>query len=165
MPLKAQGEFALVKHNLELALDTAGQPVNFGTMAHDHEIYMTLADTAVELRDLDALRTYAPILEKLASRDNHRLYLAIAHRALGAAHRLSGEHAEAEGRLKEALGLFTKIGARWQIGRTLFELGELHLSHSNEKAREFYSQALGAFEEVQAVPNAKRTRRLLSSVS
>ena len=81
MPLKAQGEFALVKQNLENAIGTAGQPVNFGTMAHDHEIYMVLADTAAELRDIDALRKYAPQIEKLASRDNHRLYLAIAYRA------------------------------------------------------------------------------------
>ena len=91
MPLKAQGEFALVKQNLEHALGTAGQPVNFGTMAHDHDIYMTLADTAVELRDADALRKYARPLETLAGRDNHRLYLAIAHRALGVEHRLAGE--------------------------------------------------------------------------
>src|SRR5688572_861211 len=145
-------------------MGTAGQPVNFGTMAHDHEIYMTLADTAVEMRDADALRKYAPPLEKLADRDNHRLYLAIAHRALGVAHRLAGEHAEAENRLKQALGLFTKLGARWQIGRTLFELGELNLDQSNIKAREYYSQALGSFEEIRAVPNAERTREVLSSL-
>lgn len=134
-------------------------------MAHDHEIYMILADIAVELRDLDALRKYAPALEKLASRDNHRLYLAIAHRAVGVGHRLAGEHAEAEHRFREALGLLTKLGARWQIGRTLFELGELHLTRSNEKAREYYSQALGAFEEMQAAPNAEQTRLVLNSLS
>ena len=72
-------------------------------------------------------------LEKLASRDNHRLYLAIAHRALGVGHRLAGEHAAAETRLKQALELFTKLGARWQIGRTLFELGELNLDAIAEK--------------------------------
>jgi hypothetical protein len=149
---------------LENAIGTAGQPVNFGTMAHDHEIYMTLADTAVELRDQDALRTYAPRLEKLASRDNHRLYLAIAHRALGVEHRLAGEHAIAETRLRQALGLFTKLGARWQIGRTLFELGELNLTHSHTKAREYYSQALGSFEEIGAAPNAERTRLALNSL-
>ena len=164
MPLQAQGEFALVKKNLEHAIGTAGQPVNFGTMAHDHEIYMTLADTAVELRDVDALRKYAPNLEELADRDNHRLYLAIAYRALGIGHRLAGEHAEAENRLKQALGLFTKLGVRWQIGRTLFELGELNLTHSSTKAREYYSQALGAFEEIQATPYAERTRVALNSV-
>jgi len=104
-------------------------------MAHDHEIYMILADTAVELRDMDALRKYAQPLETLASRDNHRLYLAIAHRAIGVEHRLAGEHAPAEARLRQALELFTKVGARWQIGRTLFELGELNLIQSRPKAR------------------------------
>jgi tetratricopeptide (TPR) repeat protein len=147
-------------------MGTAGQPVNFGTMAHDHEIYMTLADTAVELRDVEALHKYAPNLEKLASRDNHRLYLAIAHRALGVGHRLAGEHATAETRLKQALDLFTKLGTRWQIGRTLFELGELNLEGSQKetKAREYFAQALGSFEEIQATPNAERTRSILSSL-
>ena len=133
-------------------------------MAHDHEIYMTLADTAAELRDADALRKYAPQLESLASRDNHRLYLGIACRALGVGHRLAGESAAAETRLKQALGLFTKLGARWQIGRTLFELGELNLAGSRVKAREHYSQALGAFEEIQAEPNAERTRLALNAL-
>jgi tetratricopeptide (TPR) repeat protein len=133
-------------------------------MAHDHEIYMILADSAAELRDLDALRKYAPILEQLASRDSHRLYLALAHRALGVGHRLAGEHAEAENHLREALALLTKLGARWQIGRTLFELGELHLTRSREKARQYYSQALGNFEEMQALPHAERTRAALNSL-
>jgi hypothetical protein len=164
LPLKAQGEFALVKQNLENAIGTAGQPVNFGTMAHDHEIYMILADIAVELRDADALRKYAHPLESLASRDNHRLYLAIAHRALGVDHRLAGERAPAETRLRQALELFTKLGTRWQIGRTLFELGDLHLADSRMKAREYYSQALGSFEEIRAAANAERTRVVLSSL-
>ena len=126
---------------------------------------MILADTAVELRDRDALRKYAPILEQLAGRDNHRLYLAIAHRATGVWHRLAGEHIEAEHYLKEALAICTKLGTRWQIGRTLFELGELHLRRSQEKAREYYSQALAAFEEIQAAPYAERTRLVLNEVN
>ena len=125
---------------------------------------MTLVDTAVELRDEDALRKYSPNLEKLASRDNHRLYLAIAYRALGVGHRLAGEHVAAETRLRQALGLFTKLGARWQIGRTLFEMGELSQTHSHTKAREYYSQALGSFDEIGAVPNAERTRIALNSL-
>ena len=133
-------------------------------MAHDHEIYMVLADTAAELRDIDALRNYAHILEELASRDNHRLYLAIAHRALGVAHWLAGEHAPAETRLRQALELFTQLDTRWQIGRTLFELGELNLTHSPTKAREFYSQALGPFEEIQAKKNVEQTRTALNSL-
>jgi hypothetical protein len=133
-------------------------------MAHDHEIYMILTDTAVELRDLDALHKYAPRLEQLASRDNHRLYLAIAHRALGVGHWLAGENAAAETRLRQALGIFTKLGTRWQIGRTLFELGELNLADSRMKAREYYSQALGSFEEIQAASNTERTRAALNKV-
>jgi tetratricopeptide (TPR) repeat protein len=162
LPLKAQGEFALVKRNLEHAMKTAGQPVNFGTMAHDHEIYMTLADIAAEMRDADALDKYASPLEKLAARDEHKLYLAIAYRALGVAHRLAGDYAEAENRFTQALQLFAKLGTRWQIGRTSFELAELHLNESNTKARQYYLQALESFEEIQAVPYAERTRAALN---
>ena len=133
-------------------------------MAHDHEIYMTLADTALEMRDLDALRKYAPNLEKFADRDDHKLYLAIAHRAFGVAHRLAGEWVEAENRLRQSLELFAKLGTRWQIGRTLFELGELNASHSRMQAREYYSQALASFEEIRAVPSVERTRNILNSI-
>jgi hypothetical protein len=68
--------------------------------------------------------------------------------------------------LKQALELFTKLGARWQIGRTLFELGELslNLSKKKPKAREYFAQALGSFEEIQAAPNAERTRAALNSL-
>jgi hypothetical protein len=135
-------------------------------MAHDHEIYMTLADTAVELRDAEALAKYAPALEKLATRDHHRLYLPIACRALGVGHRLAGEYGAAETRLKEALELFTKIGARWQIGRTLFELGELNREQPQQgaKAGEYFAQALGSFEEIRAAPSVERTRAALNAV-
>ena len=135
-------------------------------MAHDHEIYMTLADTAVELRDAKALAKYAPALEKLASRDRHRLYLPIAHRALGVGHRLAGEYSAAQTRLNKALELFTGLGAGWQIGRTLFELGELHLGQPQHgaKAREYFAQALGSFEEIRATPNAERTRAALNAL-
>ena len=143
----------------------AGQPVNFGTMAHDHEIYMILADTAAELSDLDAVRKYAPTLEQIASRDNHQLYLAIAHRATGVGHWLAGEQMEAEQHLKVSLGLFMKLGTRWQIGRTLFALGELQRPLATEKAREYYSKALGAYEEIQAVHYVERTRLALNEVS
>ena len=133
-------------------------------MAHDHEIYMTLADTAMELQDAEALSKYAPELEKLASRDHHKLYLAIAHRAFGVGHRLGGEQAPAETRLMQALELFTQLGAHWQIGRTLFELGEVNLTLAPTKARNYYSQALGYFEELNEAPYAERTRVALSSL-
>jgi tetratricopeptide (TPR) repeat protein len=163
--LKAEGEFALVKQNVEAALETAGQPVNAGTMAHDHDVYMTLADTAMQQRDAAALRQYTPRLEELAVRDGHKLYLPIAHRAWGVAHRLAGEHAKAEERLKKALELFSELDTRWQIGRTLAEMGELAQARSNAAAaREYFSQALVVFEALMALPDVERTQAALKAV-
>jgi hypothetical protein len=81
-------------------------------MAHDHQVYMLLADAAAERRDLGSLREYAPKLEALAERDEHRLYRAIAQRAHGVASRLTGETADAESHLNQALALFAEAGAR-----------------------------------------------------
>jgi len=160
--LKAEGEFALVRQSMEAAIETAGQPVLGGTMAHDHEMYLTLADTAVQQRDAAALWEYAPRLEELARRDGHKLYLAIAHRAWGVAHRLASEHAEAETRLNQALELFKELETGWQIGRTLAELGEVALARSDsEAARNYFSQALAAFGSLKAVPDLERTREAL----
>ena len=52
-------------------------------------------------------------------------YTAIAHRAWGVAHTLAGEYPQAETRLQQALEIFTAYPAPWQMGRTLFEMGEL----------------------------------------
>jgi len=135
-------------------------------MAHDHEMYMTLADTALELRDLAALQKYVPKLEQLASRDNHPLYLAIAHRARGGLQRLAGESARAEASLKQALEIFNRLGTRWQTGRTLLELAELALARSKKsKAREHFTQALAAFEELRALPDAEKARLRLDSLA
>jgi tetratricopeptide (TPR) repeat protein len=164
MPLKAGGEFALVKEQMEQALELSGQPVKRGTMAHDHDVYMVLADNAVLLRDAAALGAYTPRLEELATRDGHRLYLAIAHRAAGVAHRLAGEHAQAQARLDQAMALFGELGTRWQMGRTLFELGELELARSDKaKARGNFERALAEFEAMQAEPDAQRTRAALAN--
>jgi len=151
---------------MDTALETAGQPVNWGTMAHEHDTFAMLADTAMQQRDAAALRQYAPRLEELAARDGHKLYLAIAQRAWGVTHRLVGEHAAAEARLNQALELFEELDTRWEIGRTLAEMGELALSRSNtEAARDYFSQALAAFEALQAVPDMERTREALEALS
>jgi tetratricopeptide (TPR) repeat protein len=135
-------------------------------MAHDHEMYMTLTEAALELRDSAALQKYIPQLEMLAGRDQHPLYLAIARRARGAAHRLEGEHAKAEAALKEALASFEELGARWQVGRTHFELGEAAQARSKKtRAREHFTQALAAFEELGARPEAERTRARLKPLN
>jgi len=132
-------------------------------MAHDHEIYMVLADTAAQSHDLQGLQRYAPLLEQLALRDDHKFYLAVAHRARGVAHRLTGEHSKSKARLNAALELFVELGARWQIGWTLSEIGHVELSRSKPKpAREYFLKALAAFEELRAVPQANQMRSLIS---
>jgi tetratricopeptide (TPR) repeat protein len=160
--LQAKGEFALLNQNLTIAQDRPGQPVKRGTMAHDHHLYMLLADTAAQQHDENALRLYTPRLEELAARDNHQLYLGIGHRAWGVAQRLAGRYAEAAVRLSQALQVFNRLGTRWQAGRTLFEIGELCSAQGDQdKAREHFSLALQAFEEVKAAPDVKRARAAL----
>ena len=162
--MQAKGEFALLKQNLTIAQDKPGQPVKRGTMAHDHHLYMLLADTAAQRRDANALRQYTPRLEELAIRDGHQLYLGIAHRAWGVAHRLAGEHAEAGARLNQALGLFSELSTRWQLGRTQFDLGDLDLARGDKaSARDHLLLALEAFEAMKAMPDVERTRAALET--
>jgi tetratricopeptide (TPR) repeat protein len=124
-----------------------------------------LADAAAQQRDEAALRHYAPLAEEAARRYDHKLYQAITHRAWGVAHRLAGEHAEAEARLSQALELFRGLDTRWQIGRTLFELSELAATRGEAAmAREQLSLALAAFEEMKAAPDAARPRAILETL-
>lgn len=166
MPIQARGEFAPIKERLVPALELSGQPVKRGTMAHKHIVYMMLVDTAAQQGDEAALREFTPLLEELAVRDDHRPYLAIAHRAWGVAHRLAGEFAEAEERFKQALGLFEDLALHWQIGRTQFALGELALASSDKNAaNEYFSLALASFEQMGAIPYISRTRAELETLS
>jgi len=81
------------------------------------------------------------------------------------AHCLAGEYAEAEARLNQALKIFQTLDTRWQIGRTWFEFGELSRAQNKiEEARENYSRALAAFEEMRAVTDATRTRAALETL-
>jgi tetratricopeptide (TPR) repeat protein len=105
------------------------------------------------------LQKYAPLAEETAGQYDHRLYLASAHRAWGVLHRLSGNYTEAEERLHQALPLFQELGARWQIGRTLAELGQVAAAQSNpDRARNYFTQALSLFNEMGAQPDADRLR-------
>jgi tetratricopeptide (TPR) repeat protein len=154
-----------VRDEIENALALSGQPVKRGSMAHDHDVYMVLADAAAQSQDADAIKRYAPRLQELATRDGHKLYLAIAHRAHGIAHRLAGEHAKAEARLNQALKIFDELGTRWQIGRTLFALGEMEAARSKKsQARDYFTRALAAFEALEANPDIERTRAALKKL-
>ena len=164
--MRARGEFALVDQNMQAAIKTSGQPVKRGTMAHEHDVIMLLCEAAVQRRDAAVLRQYASQLEELALRDAHRLYLPIACRAWGVSHRLDGEHVEAFARLDQSLKLFGELETRWQIGRTLFELGELDLARSDQVgARAHFSQALEAFDALKAAPDAERARAALQGLA
>jgi tetratricopeptide (TPR) repeat protein len=165
LPLQAQGEFALVREELESALALPGQPVKRGTMAHKHIVYMMIADAAAQSRDLEALTRYASLLEELALRDEHLPYLAVAHRSWGVAHRLNKAYDRATARLTKALALFEDLEARWQTGRTLLELGELALAQADQAgARDYYGRALTAFEAMGASPDVQKTREALKAL-
>lgn len=158
----AEGEFALIREYGEAGLIRPSKGwATFG----DHDLYSLLVDAAAQQRDEVALRQCAPLAEETARRYDHRLYQAIAHRAWGVVHCLSGEYAEAEARLIQALDLFSGLNTRWQIGRTLFELGELAATQMQAVgARDYFTRALTEFEELRAAPDAARTRVALQHV-
>jgi tetratricopeptide (TPR) repeat protein len=153
----AEGEFALMQQHLEAALklSSADDDVQGG----NHDIYALLVDSAAQQRDPAGLQKYAALAEETAKSIDHKLHLAIAQRAWGVAHTLAGDYPQAEARFKQALEIFSAYPAPWQIGRTLYELGELtRLQEKTEQARDYYSHALSAFEELRAAPYAARAR-------
>jgi tetratricopeptide (TPR) repeat protein len=159
----AEGEFALMQQHLEAALKLSSSAG--AAPAGDHDVYAMLVDGAAQQRDPAGLQKYAPLAEETARRIDHKLHLAIAQRAWGLAHTLAGEFPQAEARFKEALDIFSDYPAPWQIGRTLFEMGELaRLQMKTEQARDYYSRALSAFEELQAAPYAARVRAALENL-
>jgi tetratricopeptide (TPR) repeat protein len=155
--LMGEGEFTLVRQHLDAAIGLSLSWVG------DHDVYAALTDAASRQADEAAIRQYAPVAEELAVQYGHTLYRAIAHRAWGVAHRLAGEYVEAKIRLDQALDLFNGLHTRWQIGRTLFELGELAAAQANTvQARDYFTRALAAFRDMRAAPDADRTNAALA---
>jgi hypothetical protein len=165
LPLAAKGEFAHVKSNLETALDKSGQPVRRGTMAHDHHVYMLLAEAAAQQRDPAGLAAYVPPLAALAERDGHRLYQGIAARAQAVAHHLAGDDAAAAAAFDHALALFEALGTPWQLGRTLAERAALAQTAGDAAAaRHDLTRAQAAFELLHALPDLERIQAALSGL-
>jgi hypothetical protein len=160
--LTAEGEFTLVREHLEIALSQA----SIGWIAFgDHELYNLLVDTGAQQRDVASLRKYAPLAEEFASRYDHKLYQAVAHRAWGVSHRLAGQYEESQIRFGQALEIFRHMKTRWQIGRTLVELGELAVERAaNAAAIQHFSLALNTFEGIGANLDARRIRKRLSAL-
>lgn len=154
-----EGEFTLVKQHLEASLNLSLPWVG------DHDVYAALTDAASREADEAAIRQYAPQAEALAARYGHTLYQAVAHRAWGVAYRLAGDYAGSQARLDQALDLFRGLKTPWQIGRTLFELGQLAAAQTNTaEAHDYFERALAAFEEMRAAPDAARTRAALEKL-
>lgn len=152
----AEGEFALVQKYLEIAIHKTAAWVG------EHDVYAMLVEVAVQQRDETSLQKYARLAEEFASRYDHKLYQAIAYRSWGVMYRLANQFTEAEERLNQALEIFQQLGTRWQVGRTLFELGELaHAQADTIGAHERFSEALAVFESMNALPDAARTRKKL----
>jgi tetratricopeptide (TPR) repeat protein len=155
----AEGEFALVRQILEAALDLPAEWIG------DHDMHVMLADLAASQQDLAGLQKYAPQAEVLAERHRHELYQAMTHRAWGVAHRLTGDYTQSEARLTKALDLFRELNTRWQAGRVLFELGELSRVRGEPlEARRWFTEALSAFEEMNAQIDLKHTRTALEAM-
>ena len=135
-------------------------------MAHEHIVYMMLVDSAARAEDETAIRRFAPKVEELALRDDHKPYLAVAHRAWGIAHRLAGEYTDAETSLEKALEIFEELETSWQLGRTLFEMGELAMAKADSgAAHSYFSRAQDVFEEINAGPDVARTAAVLETIN
>ena len=165
MQMKFGGEFALMKEHLDAAFTRSNAPLKWGSMPTEPELYVLITDSAADRRDESAVREFAPILQELASQSGHKLYEAVAHRAWGVAHAIAGEYTQAQARLEQTLILLNPIDTRWQIGRTLFELGDLALRQDDlDSARTYFSQALAHFEELRATPYIERTRSRMAQL-
>ena len=160
----AEGEFALMQQHLEAVLKLSSSVG--AASGGDHDVYAMLVDGAAQQHDPVGLQKYAALAEETATFIDHKLHMAIAHRAWGVAHTLAGEYPQAEARFKQALEIFNDYPAPWQIGRNLFEMGELARAQmKTEQARDYFSRALSAFEELRAAPYAARSRAALETLS
>ena len=156
----AQGEFALVRTLLDMVIHN---PV---FQAPDPDLYALLVDAAVQQRDMAALQEYTPLLEETAAPLEHNLYLGIANRGRGVLHRLEEHYEKSEMHLEQAAAIFRELDTRWQLGRTHLELGNLAVCRrETAEAKQQLSKALNLFEEVAAVPDAERARKLISELT
>lgn len=135
-------------------------------MARHHDLYALLVDAAVRQRDRDVMMKYTPLLEKEIQYLDHSLYQAIAHRAHGVVHHLDGDLEEAKDQLEIAKALFQELDTRWQLGRTLYEMGDLAASRSDTPgAIEHYSASLALFDKIGALPDADKARAALAALN
>jgi tetratricopeptide (TPR) repeat protein len=159
----AEGEFALTRQHLEAALQKS--EVMGAAAGSDQDLYALLVDAAAQQREQALLQKYGARAEETARLVEHKLHTAVADRAWGVLHTLESEFDQAEERFQRALETFSAYPAPWQVGRTLFDMGELaEAEGKTARAREYYTRALNAFEDLRAAPYAERTRQALSNL-
>ena len=132
----------------------------------DELFYTLLVDTAAIEEDLEKLDAHASTLARKAKKINHKLFQAVALRALAVANRLSGKFKDAHGQLLEAKAIFQDVGTSWQLGRTYYEFGQLSAAQDNrEDAKSHFVQALQHFEKMGALPDVERTQSAIESLN
>jgi hypothetical protein len=148
-----RGEFAQVKEHLQAA---SKKPSVGWKPVGDHEVYVLLADIGAIHKDKALLSAYALRSDEISLSLNHLLYHAIALRALAILDWLDHNFVRAEERLKESWQLFQRLETYWQIGRTLYDLGELAaVMGKHDEAKTYFTQAKAAYRimGVQDIPD------------
>ncbi len=159
----AAGEFAQVKNHLERGLGLMSE--TRVAVGGDHDLYAMLADASARERDHANLKKFTGPAEEHANRLEHRLYQGVAHRARAVEHTLEGQFDQAADRLARAMQIFEDLDTQWQLGRCLFEWGQLEQARDDKKsAHGHYMQALRVFDRLGAKPFADQTRRAMESL-
>jgi hypothetical protein len=149
--------------DLRTALAKNRMPTRWGSVANRHDLLTLLAETAARAEDRAALEEFALSASEVARGYGHRLYAAIADRALGVLARLQGDPDAARIRFHSALQAFEDLGTGWQAGRTQGELAVLEQEHgSSDESQRWLERALASFEVVQAAPDRLRLIHRLS---
>jgi tetratricopeptide (TPR) repeat protein len=116
---------------------------------------------------------------KLGEESGARRPLAIALRARGRMYLEQESWSQAEQNLRQALEIFEALDLPWERGETLYCLGQFYLKQARRLtdndldeqerkrglARLFFEQALGFFESLHAVHDARRAREALTALA
>jgi len=153
LPCAAGGEFALAQERLLSALQAPTDPARWGSAATDLDLHAALTESAAADEDVDALSRYASRLEADARSVGHRLYQAIALRAMGQAAAQRGDPSAAQSSLDLALSIFEAMRANWQVGRTLLARARLQ-GRQADAARADRQRAEAIFESMGAALEA-----------
>lgn len=156
------GLLAIARDNLEQARSSFLQSIALDESA---ENVRGLAETEL----LSALTNKESVLDvalqhaqcSLTLAQDHKLgfELGLTHRVLARIHAALGHQTMTYQHLQESLRIMRELGARYEIGRTLYEL--VALVQESDPERQLYRQeALSIFTQVGAQPDLTRMRRL-----